>query len=78
MQRPVHAVCALLSVLSQLSALPLLSPMLSLQKNSFTPAAKGANKCYSVLKMSTFDSDEGGDDVIGAPVGPLPSVSRYS
>ena len=76
MERLIHVVCALLSVLLLSSALPLLSPMLSLQKPSFMATATGSKHSYHRLKMSTFDNDDGMDDVIGAPAGPLPTVSR--
>ena len=76
MQRLIHVVCALLSVPLLSSAFPLLSPMLSLQKPSFTARATGTKRNYHRLMMSSFDSDDGMDDVIGAPAGPLPTVSR--
>ena len=64
-------------MLSLLSALPTLSPLLSLNKFS-TGLTGGLHSCRTVLMSSLIiDGDDTVDDAIGAPVGPLPSVSRY-
>lgn len=63
---------------STVSALRFLPPTFSLLKSS-TAEVIGGRTFNSMLRMSSpFETDdEGVDDAIGAPVGPLPSVSRY-
>jgi hypothetical protein len=63
---------------STVSALRFLPPTFSLLKSS-SEGMIGGRVFKSVLRMSSpFETDDDGgvDDAIGAPVGPLPSVSR--
>ena len=72
----VYTVCAAASALPLLSALRLISPMLLASKLPSASIVDGRNNRQFCLKMSSFDTDDGVDDAIGAPIGPLPSVSR--
>lgn len=61
-------------------ALSFRSTVTSLRTRYSLTAFDSSKPSSSKLKMSSLieSNDEGVDDAIGAPVGPLPSVSRYS
>lgn len=70
----VCAVSLTVSLLPLLSALHFTLPLLSGCKATSSGPAGAISGRSSRLKMSSFDDEI--DDAIGAPVGPLPSVSR--
>ena len=76
----LYRISAFAVLLSSFSALSFRSPMTSFKMRHSVSAFEMPKSSSTSLKMSSlFESeDDGVDDAIGAPIGPLPSVSRYS
>jgi hypothetical protein len=76
----LYRISAFTVLLSSFSALSFRSPVTSFKMRYSVSAFEMPRSSSTTLKMSSlFESDDDGvDDAIGAPIGPLPSVSRYS
>ena len=76
----LHRIYAFAILFCGFSALSFRSPVTSLKTRYSSTAFHLSKSSSTSLKMSSLieSSDDGVDDAIGAPVGPLPSVSRYN